>query len=133
MAVKPDRIVLDRLDRDLIAWLCTVRPDGSPHLIPVWFLFRDHAWWISSAAASRKVRNLAADPRVSLALESAGTAPVVAEGRARIHQEPFPREVVSGFKGKYGGWDITLPVSPGSPRVLLEVPVTRWLLAGEAQ
>ncbi|MFJ8363696.1 pyridoxamine 5'-phosphate oxidase family protein [Streptomyces sp. NPDC093984] len=35
----PTPAVLDRLARERNAWLCTVRPDGSPHVTPVWFLY----------------------------------------------------------------------------------------------
>ena len=28
-----------RLRTDQIAWLGTVRPDGRPHLVPIWFLW----------------------------------------------------------------------------------------------
>ena len=27
------------LDREVIVWLSTVRPDGRPHLIPIWLLW----------------------------------------------------------------------------------------------
>ena len=124
-----DRI--DRLAREEIAWCVTVRPDDSPHLTPVWFLFRADTWWESSAAPNKKVRNIAVDPRVSLALED-GRAPTVAEGLALIHRDLFPAEVRSGFARKYHGWDITA-AGPEAPRVLLEVPVSRWLLAGVAR
>ncbi len=123
--------VIDCLEREEIAWCATVRPDGSPHLTPVWFFFRADTWWVGSAARNRKVRNAELDPRVSFALEG-GRAPIVAEGTAVIHRDHFPAGVVSGFATKYGGWDITA-AGLDATRVLLEVPVTRWLLAGVAQ
>lgn len=123
--------VLDRLEREEVAWCATVRPDGSAHLTPVWFVFDAGTWWLSCAARSVKARNLARDPRVSLALEG-GRSPVVAEGSAVTYHDRFPAHVVAGFAGKYGGWDITANDAEGA-RVLLEVPVTRWLLAGVAQ
>ena len=33
--------VEDRLRSNLIAWLTTVRPDGQPDSVPVWFLVRE--------------------------------------------------------------------------------------------
>ena len=127
-----DGYVRDRLDQDRNVWLCTLRPDGSPHVTPVWFVYREHVWWVASAARNRKIRNLALDPRVSLALED-GVAPVVAEGRATIQPEDFPAEIVAAFEAKYEGWDIRVPVPREGPRVLLRIPVTRWLLAGRAR
>ncbi|GAA0813677.1 pyridoxamine 5'-phosphate oxidase family protein [Spirilliplanes yamanashiensis] len=74
------------------------------HQTPVWFIFHESALWICSAEKNRKVRNVRLDPRVSVALEG-GAAPVVAEGRVTLHP-----------------W-----------RVVMEVRVVRWLLAGVAQ
>jgi len=33
--------VLVRLASDHIGWFTTVRADGSPHAVPVWFLWHD--------------------------------------------------------------------------------------------
>ncbi|MFE0592686.1 pyridoxamine 5'-phosphate oxidase family protein [Micromonospora echinospora] len=128
MPVVPDGEVLARLGRERNVWFCTLRPDGSPHLTPVWFVHLDDQWWICTAARNRKVRNVAADPRVSLALED-GRAPVVAEGTVTVHRESFPSDVVAAFRAKYG-WDVTGSDGPEGGNVLLEVTVSRWLLAG---
>lgn len=122
--------LVKRLARERIVWMCTLRPDGSPHVTPVWFVHRDGAWWVGTDGRSVKVRNVTADPRVSLAVEG-GAAPVVAEGHARVRRD-FPDAVVAAFADKYDGWDVTIPYGPGG-RVLFEVPVDRWLLAGTAQ
>ncbi|MFG3298852.1 TIGR03618 family F420-dependent PPOX class oxidoreductase [Micromonospora chersina] len=118
-----------RLADERNVWLCTVRRDGSPHVTPVWFVYADGTWWIGCDARSVKVRNLEADPRVSLALED-GTTPVVAEGVAHLHRGDFPTTVVEAFASKYEGWDVRERVGE---RVLLEVAVRRWLLVGTAQ
>ncbi|WP_017571836.1 pyridoxamine 5'-phosphate oxidase family protein, partial [Nocardiopsis halotolerans] len=109
----------------------TLRRDGSPHVTPVWFVHLRDRWWISVDARSVKARNAAADPRVSLALED-GDAPVVAEGRARVHADGFPEDVVSAFRDRYD-YDIRTPFDTrGEPRALLEVGVTRWPMSGAA-
>lgn len=113
-------------------WLTTLRPDGSPHTTPVWFLHEDGTWWISSGDGGVEVRNLLNDPRVSLALPD-GDHPVVAEGVAKVHRGGAPEHVTRGSSSKYDGWDITVPVRPGGRQVLVEVPVIRWLLTGAAQ
>ena len=123
--------VLDRLAREDVVWCTTVRPDGSPHTTPVWFSFAGDTWWISGAFRNVKVRNVSADPHVSLALPD-GRSPAVAEGLALVHQRGFPVAIVTDFAAKYSGWDITAD-EPDGQRVLIEVPVTRWLLAGTAR
>ncbi|BEL06342.1 hypothetical protein Q0Z83_045330 [Actinoplanes sichuanensis] len=77
------------------------------------------------------MRNVRLDPRVSVALEG-GNAPVVAEGRVTLHPYDFSPHITELFKTKYD-WDITIPVEREWPRVLLEIPVARWLLTGVAQ
>ncbi|MEU8154124.1 pyridoxamine 5'-phosphate oxidase family protein [Micromonospora sp. NPDC048986] len=121
-----------RLTDESNVWLCTVRRDGSPHLTPVWFVYLSATFWVGCESRSVKARNVVADPRVSVALES-GNAPVVAEGAARVHRVGFPSTVVEAFASKYDGWDVGRQVNPDSERVLLEIPVRRWLLAGTAQ
>ncbi|MFI5532903.1 pyridoxamine 5'-phosphate oxidase family protein [Kitasatospora sp. NPDC051853] len=124
--------VVERLAVERNAWLCTVRADGTPHVTPIWFVYRDGVWWIGSDARSVKVRNVLHRPSVSLALEG-GNAPVVAEGEVTVRQEgDFPPGIVEAFAAKYA-WDVSAPYRPDSARVLLEVPVRRWLLAGTAQ
>jgi len=128
---RPGPDVLRRLAEERNVWLCTVRPDGSPHLTPVWFVHDGSRWWIGTDGGSVKVRNIRAESRVSLALEDGGS-PVVAEGDAVPRHEPFPAGVVAAFAAKYG-WDVTEPEQPGGERVLLEVRVRRWLMAGTAR
>jgi hypothetical protein len=42
--------------------MCTLRPDGSPHVTPVWFNYQQEAWWIGSDKRTVKVRNVKRDP-----------------------------------------------------------------------
>jgi PPOX class probable F420-dependent enzyme len=127
-----DQAIRERLARERNIWLCTVRPDGSPHVTPVWFVYLREAFWIGTDGDTVKARNAAQRPRVSLALED-GRTPVVAEGDATAHRGPFPADVTEAFAAKYAGWDVTAPYRPGRERALLEVPVRRWLLAGAAR
>ncbi|WP_406040132.1 pyridoxamine 5'-phosphate oxidase family protein [Micromonospora sp. NBC_00898] len=131
MTSLPGADVLDRLDRERAVWLCTLRPGGSPHLTPVWFLFVVGEWWICTAERNVKVRNVLADSRVSLALPDP-CAPVVAEGVATVVRPPFRPDIVAGFRDRYAGWDISAD-GPDGPYVLLRVGVTRWLLSGRAR
>lgn len=112
-------------------WLTTLRSDGSPHTTPVWFVVHHHAIWVASAATNVKVRNLAADSRVSFAIDGSGAYPQVAQGRALIHRDvtSFPN-AVSLFAQKYRGWNVADPTTDGQ-RVLLEISVDRWLMGGE--
>ena len=64
-------------------WLATVRPDGRPHLVPIWFVVAEGGqWYVCTAPGSVKARNLHRNPKVALALED-GSNPYVIEGEAR--------------------------------------------------
>ena len=43
-------------------WVCSTRPDGRPHAMPVWALWIDGALWFSTDPSSYKARNLARSP-----------------------------------------------------------------------
>jgi PPOX class probable F420-dependent enzyme len=62
-------------------WVATVRPDGRPHVMPVWGVWLDGRLWFSSSGRSRKARNLAADPRCTMTTDDAQD-PVVLDGVA---------------------------------------------------
>jgi PPOX class probable F420-dependent enzyme len=82
-------------------WLATVRPDGRPHLMPVWAVWHDGALWFSSTAGSRKTRNLRADSRCSVSIDN-GTEPVVIEGVAEEVTDPEAiRRAAALEKAKY--------------------------------
>ena len=64
-------------------WVSSVWPDGRPHAMPVWGMWDDSTLWFTSGIASRKVKNLRADPRCVVTTEDAGD-PVMIEGTAAI-------------------------------------------------
>lgn len=116
----------ERLHNERNVWMATVRPDGRPHLAPVWFVYVDDRLWIGTGAGSVRARNLIANPAATVSLES-GDAPLVAEGVVVVHPSERPAAVVEVFAGKYS-WDITVADDPDLGRVaLLEFRPRRWL------
>ena len=84
-------VVLERLDaraapdedspNSRSTWLSTVNDDGSPHVTAVGALWVDGTFWFQTSSGTRKARNVARDPRCSLAVSIRG-ADVVLEGDA---------------------------------------------------
>ena len=64
------RHVEERLRHNIIAWLTTVRPDGQPECVPIWYLLRDDETLLFySMPKSRKLANIQSNPKVALALD----------------------------------------------------------------
>ena len=95
--------VRHRLTTESNIWLATVRPNGTPHLAPIWFVWVEDKAYVCTSAESVKARNMQAQPIVSFSLEN-GNAPVVLEGRAHLI-ESVPPVVVDAFQRKYD-WNI---------------------------
>src|SRR4051794_12640481 len=68
-------------------WLSTINEDGSPHVTAVGAIWVDGTFCFQTGAGTRKGRNVARDPRCSLAL-SVRDADVVLEGDAVRVTEP---------------------------------------------
>jgi hypothetical protein len=68
-------------------WLTTLNEDGSPHVTPVGALWLDGAFWFQTGAGTRKGRNVAREPRCTIAVSIPG-ADVVMEGEASRVTEP---------------------------------------------
>ena len=60
----------ERLRSEEIAWLTTVRPDGQPQSVPVWFLWDREGFLVYSRPGARKLRNIEANPKINLNLNS---------------------------------------------------------------
>lgn len=123
---QPGPTSAERLATERNLWLATVRPDGRPHLVPLWFVWVEGAFWIGTGARSAKARNLAAEPRAAVSLED-GNAPVAAEVVASQASRPFRAPVVDAFAAKYG-WDVTVDDDEDvGELVVYELRPTRWL------
>ncbi|NJK80948.1 MAG: pyridoxamine 5'-phosphate oxidase [Chloroflexaceae bacterium] len=119
--VFPPPEVLPRLTTTQTIWLATVRPDGRPHLAPLWFVWVSDAIHICVQPASVKVRNIAAMPQVSIALIDSGPN-TLCEGIAATVPAPWPATVREAFWQKYE-WQID---TDQEYTLLLAITPTRW-------
>jgi len=93
-----------RLQSNLIAWLTTVRPDGQPVSVPVWFVLRDdETILIYTRPEQAKLRNIAANPKVGFALDvtDIGRNIVRIEGTARRADNQPPANDHPAYLAKY--------------------------------
>src|SRR5580704_11726496 len=86
-----DQEMMDFLaERSHLARIATVRADGSPSVVPVWFIFEGGKVLITPRKHSAFLQNLRREPRVAITIdEEAGRyRKVLFEGKAEILFEP---------------------------------------------
>ncbi len=93
--------IVARFDAARNAWIGTVDPDGGPHAVPIWTASVDEVLYVFGERRSVKFRNLAANPRVVVNLES-GDQVVIVRGSAYDIGTPGQAPgVVAAFAAKY--------------------------------
>lgn len=103
LSAEASAAVAKRLQTESIAWITTVTPGGQPQASPVWFLWDGGKFLVYTRPRSRKVRNIRANPMVSLHLNSDehGGRIVTFEGSARIAEAQPAGQEDSAYLAKY--------------------------------
>ncbi len=104
---------IDRLTASRNYWLATTRPDGRPHVAPVWGAWVDGALYFGTDRTSVKARNLEANPTLVVHLES-GDDVVILEGIPEIIPDPA---AVTGLDAAYRAkYDMGVAEAGETPR-----------------
>jgi hypothetical protein len=93
--------IAERLSAPRQYWLGTTAPSGAPHAAPVWGVVTEETLYFYSQRNTVKARNLAADPRAVIHLESGEDVLIV---RGRLDDLGAPagvRHVVAALSAKY--------------------------------
>jgi nitroimidazol reductase NimA-like FMN-containing flavoprotein (pyridoxamine 5'-phosphate oxidase superfamily) len=122
-----------------IGRLASQRPDGWPHVTPIWYVWTDGRFHLSLGKSRRHLRNIAADPHVTLCVDedprvtdlSQSPRAVVCFGLARLADEDETRRMTEQVERRY------LPAEVRGPeldellwfegRVGVEIEPVRWL------
>ena len=113
-----------------IAHLATLRPSGTPHVAPVWFLWDQGRAWVMADAGAVKVKNVRGNPAVTLSIATSERplSYVVLEGRAQINSDDLARVVERMcvlYDGPQRGADFAKELLGEDRMVLLEISVDR--------
>jgi PPOX class probable F420-dependent enzyme len=92
-----------RLKEEEVVWMTTVRSDGQPQTVPVWFLWDEEGILIYSQPNRQKLKNISRNPRVGLNLNSdaQGDNVVRLEGTATVADDAPPSSEVPSYVEKY--------------------------------
>ncbi len=122
-----------RQQQEEIAWMTTVRSDGQPQSVPVWFLWDGETFLVYSQPKRRqgqKLRNIDRNPRVDLNSNVQGGDVVRVEGTAEIVEDAPPLTEVPEYMEKYRESIARIGFDPdGFARtysVAIRVTPTRW-------
>jgi F420H(2)-dependent biliverdin reductase len=114
--------IITRLETQQNLWFGSVRADGRPHLVPVWYVWHASRLYISTDPNSVKIQNIQRNPRVVASLED-GTHPVICEGTARVMDRPYPEALLKVFYLKYE-WDVPADKQYNQ---IVEITPEKWL------
>ncbi len=82
-------------------WLATVRPNGAPHVMPVFAAWANTSFFIASKDRARKSRNLEAEPRCVITTDT-GDLHIIVEGIARhVRDDATLQQAVEAFQAVY--------------------------------
>ncbi len=89
-----------------LARLATINPDGTPHLMPVWYLHDGQSLLLMTRPTARKVRNIRRDPRVTVCIDrpTPPYAGVVVQGVAVLEEVAY-QELAVPLAVRYQGLD----------------------------
>lgn len=117
-----DEEQIAKLESQQNIWFSSVRPDGRPHLAPVWFVWHEGKIYIGTDPKSVKSANTRSNAQVSLALED-GTHPLICEGTVLVVEKPWPDSLLAAFFKKYE-WDL---MKESQYNHVLEITPVNWL------
>jgi hypothetical protein len=97
------------VERRLVAasnyWLATTRPDGAPHVTPVWGVWVADALYFDGIPTALWARNTARNPAACVHLESGDEVVIldgVVEDVSAIEDAVLARAIVAQWSEKYG-------------------------------
>ena len=117
--------VARHLREDIVVWMTTVAPDGSPLPMPVWFHWDGGESVLMYSRRSVRVRNLEANPRVTLNFDGDGDGGdiVVLSGNAAIADDAPAADQHREYVRKYDEHIARLDMTPETFADRYNVPV----------
>ena len=98
----PWDFVEERMSKSMNYWIASTRPDGRPHATPVWGFWHAGVFYFGTGDESQKARNFAANPAVSVHLESGDEAVILEGVVVRVDDGAIKQAIDKASKKKYG-------------------------------
>jgi len=101
--LKPWSWALERLEKSHNYWIATARPDGRSHLMVVWGVWWENAFWFSTGPNTRKAKNMAAHRFCAIGTERADEAVILEGVPEEITDRSVWKRLAAVYNAKYGG------------------------------
>lgn len=116
------------LARPLIARIATVRANGSPQIVPMWFLYEDGVMYMSTRTYAAKVKHLQKNPKAAVVVDEM-VAPlknkvVTIEGTVEVLTtgvKETTTKIYHKYVGAEGSTSPQAQQSINTPRVILKI------------
>ena len=93
----------ERLEKSHNYWIATSHADGAPHLMVVWGIWWEGAFWFTTGPRTRKAKNLAAHAHCVIATEKADEAVILQGTTQEIRDRNVWKTLAGIYDQKYGG------------------------------
>lgn len=124
------------LDGRLLARIATVRPDGRPHIAPMWYWWDGTSMYMETPPNSVKANNLRANANCAITVDITEGGlrfkSVILEGRAELLEdlqdaEAMARRIYTRYLGEEGVRSPTPAQMISNPHVIIKLTPTRIL------
>lgn len=102
MAVTPWAEAREQLEGARKYWLATVKPNGQPHVMPLFGVWSESELYFTSGVAARKVRNLAQNSHCVITAIGKSLDLIVEGEAAKVRDEARLQHVAELYSSKYG-------------------------------
>ncbi len=111
--LKPWTWARERLEKSHNYWIATSRLGGGPHLMLVWGVWWQKAFWFSTGPHTRKAKNIAAHPLCVIGTEQADEAVILQGAVQEVTDRELWKHLAVIYNSKYGGDLLSLLESSG--------------------
>jgi nitroimidazol reductase NimA-like FMN-containing flavoprotein (pyridoxamine 5'-phosphate oxidase superfamily) len=121
--------VEEKLTEAVHYWLCTVYPDGRPHVVPKWAVLVEGKIYFDGSPETRHAKNIAENPSLAIHLESGADA-VIGEGKASAINNPpldLREKVAKAYTKKYADLGYSPTPEMWEKGVLYEIRLAKAL------
>ncbi|MEK6834369.1 MAG: pyridoxamine 5'-phosphate oxidase family protein, partial [Thermoproteota archaeon] len=56
--------------------LATIDKEGIPHIVPVWYLYKDGIFYVGTSTSTKKAKNVIKNPKVSFCVDAGIRSPI---------------------------------------------------------